>query len=527
MRQSFKAVFMAAALSLPLAAVSQAADIDAGKTAPQNFLDAIDYDARIERPDFLSQTDTTPPQALDEATGLFMTVHDNIRRMSIVRPDVTELANRTLRETFRATDSCRYIDYPEITAPVDAEQLKAPLSLLDMCTGPEQDVMEITENMLETMVDPLDHHSKYHTPAESEALSRQFSGVFGGVGILFDVVTEGYLIKDPDESAPAYNAGIRRGDVIISINGIKLEGLELEDHPDLKGPVGEPVDVGVRRNDRTFDVTITRARIRNKPVRSYMLGEDVAYLQLRHFGDEGAAPSLWNNIRELQSEHGNDIRGYILDLRGNTGGFLSQGVAVADMFLNDGKITTIGASPTFQDLDYSATPGDIIDGMPLTVLINDYSASASEVLAAALQDHGRATVVGNRSFGKGSVQSMLSLPNHARLRLTSQLYFTPHGHSIQGRGVIPDIKYVPLMPPKEIPEYEQPIDNLPDDITFDDRRSTHTCSPVADDPVRNTQVELTFVDGSVDYALVCAIETLRNEQRRTKRVPVLHEPSVG
>jgi carboxyl-terminal processing protease len=257
-------------------------------------------------------------------------------------------------------------------------------------------------------------------------------------------------VVSPIDDTPAAKAGILAGDVITEVEGEPIKGLSLTQVVEkLRGPVGSNVRVQLLRKDQSkpLDLTLTRQIIKVDSVRYHPEGDDVGYVRITQFNnrsDEG----LKKAVKELQAKMPADhIKGYILDLRNNPGGLLDQAVAVSDAFLNQGEIVSIRGRDPDESQRFNATPGDLTDGKPVIVLVNGGSASASEIVAGALQDHKRATILGTRSFGKGSVQTIIPLgAGNGALRLTTARYFTPSGRSIQATGIVPDIEVVQQEP---------------------------------------------------------------------------------
>ncbi|MCW5696346.1 MAG: S41 family peptidase [Bauldia sp.] len=309
---------------------------------------------------------------------------------------------------------------------------------------------ELIEAAISGMVDSLDPHSSYLNPDAFTAMQVQTSGEFGGLGIRVEMLNGKVHVVSPIRNTPAEAAGLITGDFIIAIDGQVVEGnLDLEQAIDLmRGRPGTEVTLVVERSTlaEPFEVVIERAIIRLETVIS-RIEDDVAYILLTQFS-ERTAREMEAAITAIEEELGDDLKGVILDLRGNPGGLLESSIAVADAFLEAGEIlSTRGRNP--QDTARrTATPGDIIEGLPLVVLINGGSASASEIVAGALQDQARATLVGTRSFGKGSVQTIFSLgPGDGGLRITTSRYYTPSGRSIQASGIAPDIVIFNELPP--------------------------------------------------------------------------------
>ena len=306
----------------------------------------------------------------------------------------------------------------------------------------EVDAKELIEAAINGMLTSLDPHSGYLPPVDAEKMREQTRGEFGGLGI--EVTQEEGFVKvvSPIDGTPADEAGMEAGDFITHVDGESVLGLTLNEAVErMRGPVGSEIIITVVREgeDEPFDVMIIRDFIKLTAARVRTEGESVV-IRVTTFND-----NTFDNIRdgldkELKSAGGlENINGVIIDLRNNPGGLLSQAIRVSDAFLDKGEIvSTRGRDPEEGDR-YNATPGDLIDGKPIVVLINGGSASASEIVAAALKDHRRGIVVGTKSFGKGSVQTVMPLRKQSAMRLTTARYYSPSGRSIQNLGVTPDI----------------------------------------------------------------------------------------
>ena len=299
---------------------------------------------------------------------------------------------------------------------------------------------ELVEVALDAVTASLDPHSAYLNPEELRESELVTSGEFGGLGL--QVTQEDGKIKiiAPIEGTPADRAGLKSGDVITDLDGKPVAGLSLRNAVNaMRGRPGTQVRLTIARDGApAFDVTLTRAVITIEPVRWHM-ENDVAYLRVVSF-NERTAEGVESALREIRNRQGGDLRGIVLDLRNNPGGLLDQSLAVVDDFLDDGVIVTIRGREQGSDRTFWAANGDLAREVPLVVLVNAGSASASEIVAAALQDHGRATIMGARTFGKGSVQTVMRLPIEGALKLTTALYYGPAGEAIQAQGVVPDIQ---------------------------------------------------------------------------------------
>ncbi len=298
---------------------------------------------------------------------------------------------------------------------------------------------ELIEAAIQGMLSSLDPHSSYLSKENFQEMQVQTQGEFGGLGI--EVTMEQGVIKvvSPIDDTPAARAGIRAGDLIIALDDEPVTGLSLSEAVDqMRGKVGTEIQLTIRRGEREpFKVTIEREKITIQSVRSKTF-DDVGYLRITTFNEQ-TQPGLEEEIASIQDELGSDVQGYVIDLRNNPGGLLEQAISVSDSFLKQGEIVSTRGRDTEDSQRYNAENGDLTNGKPLVVLINGGSASASEIVAGALQDHGRAIVLGTQSFGKGSVQTIIPLPGHGAMRLTTARYYTPSGRSIQAKGIAPDI----------------------------------------------------------------------------------------
>ena len=304
------------------------------------------------------------------------------------------------------------------------------------------DESELIEAAIDGMLTSLDPHSSYLSPHDAEAMRVQTRGEFGGLGI--EVTQEEGFVKvvSPIDDTPAAEAGIEAGDFITHVDGESVLGLTLDKAVELmRGPVGSEIVITVVREgvDEPFDVSIIRDTIKLTAVRSRTEGESVV-LRVTTFNDQ-TTPNLEAGLKEqIEAAGGIDnINGIVLDLRNNPGGLLNQAIQVSDAFLEKGEIVSTRGRDPEDGERFNATEGDLAMGKPIVVLINSGSASASEIVAGALQDHRRAIVVGTKSFGKGSVQTVMPLRGDGAMRLTTARYYTPSGRSIQALGVSPDI----------------------------------------------------------------------------------------
>lgn len=306
----------------------------------------------------------------------------------------------------------------------------------------EADTGDLIEAAINGMLNSLDPHSSYLPPEDYEDMREQTRGAFGGLGIEI-TQQEGYIrVITPIDDTPAFEAGVQPGDLISAVDGTSLLGLTLPEAVELmRGPVGSEIIITVLREGvaEPFDLSLIRDTIRVRAVRTRIEG-NVAVMRVTTFSEQ-TYDNLETQLAEAIEELGgiDQLDGVVLDLRNNPGGLLLQAISVTDAFLDRGEIVSTRGRDGTMDDRHVAAPGDLIEGRPLVVLINGGSASASEIVAGALQDHNRAVVVGERSFGKGSVQSLIPLQGEGAMRLTTALYYTPSGRSIQALGVSPDI----------------------------------------------------------------------------------------
>lgn len=310
------------------------------------------------------------------------------------------------------------------------------------------DDKKLVESAINGMLSSLDPHSSYMNAQDAADMRTQTKGEFGGLGI--EVTMEDDLVKviTPMYGTPAEKAGVLAGDLISKIDGEEVRGLTLQQAVEkMRGPVNTPIDLTLIRDgaDKPIKVTIVRDIIKVQAVR-YRAEDDIGYMRVISFTEQ-TYDDLQKAIKKLTAEIGEDkLKGFVLDLRLNPGGLLDQAINVSDAFLDKGLIVSTRGRDDRDSRRYSARPGDLTNGKPLVVMVNGGSASASEIVAGALQDHRRATVVGTQSFGKGSVQTIIPLGDAGALRLTTALYYTPAGVSIQGKGITPDIKVEQKIP---------------------------------------------------------------------------------
>ncbi|MFI2767318.1 S41 family peptidase [Ruegeria faecimaris] len=372
---------------------------------------------------------------------------------------------------------------------------------------------DLIEAAIDGMLTSLDPHSSYLSPDDAEQMRVQTRGEFGGLGI--EVTQEEGFVKvvSPIDDTPADEAGIEAGDFITHVDGESILGLTLDKAVDLmRGPVGSEIVITVVREgeQEPFDVPIIRDTIKLTAVRARTEGTSVV-LRVTTFNDQ-TYPNLQEGLAEQIEEAGgiDKVNGVVLDLRNNPGGLLTQAIKVSDAFLNEGEIvSTRGRDPSDGER-FNATVGDLAEGKPIVVLINGGSASASEIVAGALQDHRRAIVVGTKSFGKGSVQTVMPLRSDGAMRLTTSRYYTPSGRSIQALGVSPDII---VEQPRPAPETEEEEANGNTRSEADLRGSLNNDS-LSEDEIRQIEEDRAKAEATAelreeDYQLAYAIDILK------------------
>ena len=310
---------------------------------------------------------------------------------------------------------------------------------------------QLIEAAINGMLTSLDPHSSYMDGKDFKYMSEQTKGKFGGLGI--EVTMESGVVKviSPMDDTPAYKAGLKPGDYIISIDDESVVGMSLNDAVDrMRGKIGTKVKLTIRRfNEKPFDVTIKREEIKIQSVKTSIKGEDVLYIRITSFSED-VDTAISKAVKDAEKKYKDKLKGIIIDVRNNPGGLLDQAVNVSDLFLDKGEIVSTRSRNEEDTVKYTAKPGDIAKGLPIVVLVNDGSASASEIVAGALQDHKRAVILGEKTFGKGSVQTVIPLDNHGAMRLTTARYYTPSGRSIQVNGIVPDI----IVKPSKVEEIE-------------------------------------------------------------------------
>src|SRR4029079_3346453 len=341
--------------------------------------------------------------------------------VSLARSQTAEAANS---EIYRQLDL-----FGEVLERVRADYVEKP------------DDSKLIESAINGMLAALDPHSAYLNPKHFRDMQVQTRGEFGGLGI--EVTMENGVVKvvSPIEDTPASRAGLMSGDLITHLDKEQILGLTLQEAVEkMRGPVNSPITLTIVRKgvDDPFDVKVVRDVIHINPVKYDVEGDDVGYIRITTFNEQTTA-NLQKAIDDLKKQLGPKLKGYVVDLRNNPGGLLDQAISVSDAFLDQGAIVRTRGRNLEETQRSNARPGDLIDGAKMVVLINGGSASASEIVAGALQDHHRATIVGTRSFGKGSVQTIIPLGSNGALRLTTARYYTPSGRSIQAKGIEPEV----------------------------------------------------------------------------------------
>ena len=378
----------------------------------------------------------------------------------------------------------------------------------------EVDEGDLIEAAINGMLTSLDPHSSYLSPQDAEDMRVQTRGEFGGLGI--EVTQEDGFVKvvSPIDGTPADNAGIEAGDFITHVDAESVLGLTLDEAVEMmRGPVGSEIVITVVREGETepFDISIIRDTIKLTAVRARTEQESVI-LRVTTFNDQ-TFKNLENGLAEQIEELGgmDSVNGIVLDLRNNPGGLLTQAIKVSDAFLDKGEIVSTRGRDPQEGERFNATEGDLAEGLPIVVLINGGSASASEIVAGALQDHRRAIVVGTKSFGKGSVQTVMPLRGDGAMRLTTARYYTPSGRSIQALGVSPDIV---VEQPRRAPETEEEEDNNPFRRSEADLRGSLDNDSLSEDEIRQIEADRAKAEETAqlredDYQLAYAIDILK------------------
>lgn len=300
---------------------------------------------------------------------------------------------------------------------------------------------KLIESAINGMLTSLDPHSSYLNAEDFKYMNEQTSGKFGGLGI--EITMENSVVKiiSPIDDTPAAKAGLKAGDYITEIEGETVVGQTLNEAVSkLRGKVGTKVKITIRRaNTKPFTVTLKREEIKVQSVKHEIKNDDVLYIRISAF-NEDIDENISKAVKDTQSKLKGKLTGIVIDVRNNPGGLLDQAVKVSDLFLEQGEIVSTRSRNEEDTVKYSATPGDIANNLPIVIMINEGSASAAEILAGAMQDHHRAIILGEKSFGKGSVQTVIPLRNKGAMRITTARYYTPSGRSIQAKGIEPDVE---------------------------------------------------------------------------------------
>src|SRR3954464_3560896 len=364
----------------------------------------------------------------------------------------------------------------------------------------------LVEGAINGMLTSLDPHSNYLNSKNFTDMKVQTRGEFGGLGI--EVSMENGIVKvvSPIDDTPAAHAGLKPGDLITHLDGTPVQGLTLPEAVEkMRGPVNSDITLTVRREGRDpFDVKLTRAIIKIKSVRSHLEGKDIGYIRITSFNEQTDV-NLNNAMKKLKQDAAKKLAGIVLDLRNNPGGLLDQAVAVSDAFLDRGEIVSTRGRRSDDAQRYNARPGDVASGLPVVVLINGGSASASEIVAGALQDHHRAVVMGTKSFGKGSVQTIIPLGGHGAMRLTTARYYTPSGRSIQAKGIDPDVvvEAAKIENAKKADSAKQAAAKPEDKTAKPDDTSK------SEDAAEEKSVDPSLIGTAEDYQLARAVDMLR------------------
>jgi carboxyl-terminal processing protease len=419
----------------------------------------------------------------------------------------TSMINATRSQSAVAAnaDVYKHLDlFGEVLERVRADYVEKP------------DDSNLIESAINGMLSGLDPHSTYLNPKHFRDMQVQTRGEFGGLGI--EVTMEDGVVKvvAPIENTPAEKAGVMSGDLITQLDGSSIQGMTLEQAVEkMRGPVDTPILVTVIRKGVAdpFDLKIVRDVIRINPVRAEV-ENDVGYIRIKTFSEQ-TFDELKLALVDLKKKIGPNLKGYVVDLRNNPGGLLDQAISVSDAFLDKGSIVLTRGRNLNETQRSNARPGDLTDEKKIVVLINGGSASASEIVAGALQDHKRATIIGTRSFGKGSVQTIIPLGSNGAIRLTTARYYTPSGRSIQAKGIDPDVQVDQDLPDdlKQASSASQPRGeaSLRGHLKNQDGENTGSSAYVPKEKEKDTQLK---------YAL----DLLRGLKDEQKKVEIPTEP---
>ena len=369
----------------------------------------------------------------------------------------------------------------------------------------EIDDRDLIEAAITGMLTSLDPHSTFLNTDTFTEMQEQTKGRFGGLGVEITMDQGMVKVVSPIDDTPAARAGLQPEDYLIAVDDVSIIGMQLSEAVErLRGEVGSEVKVKVQRGKlEPFDVTLVRDFIKIRSVRSEIF-DGIGYVRITTFSEQ-TTPGLMDAVDDFFREEGDALKGIVLDLRNNPGGLLTEAITVSDAFLEEGEIVSTRGREADRGSHVYAKPGDIARGLPMVILINSGSASASEIVAGALKDHKRAVILGTRSFGKGSVQSVIPISNSSAIRLTTARYYTPSGVSIQARGIVPDIEV-------ELARIEAVEGGI---VREEDLRGALDGSEQSDDGVENNQAENgdeaadTRDQSQIDYQLARALDLIR------------------
>ncbi|MBN8530472.1 MAG: S41 family peptidase [Alphaproteobacteria bacterium] len=379
---------------------------------------------------------------------------------------------------------------------------------------------QLVESAINGMLTSLDPHSSYMNEKAFKEMQVQTKGEFGGLGLEVTMENGQVKVVSPIDETPAAKAGVRAGDFIVEINGEPVMGLNLQEAVErMRGPAGTKITIKIMRQDLKEPLTleIVRDVIRVKSVRA-RAEKDIAYIRITSFTEQ-TTEGVKEAYAKLEKEIGKDLKGVVLDLRNDPGGLLDQAIGVSDAFLERGEIVSTRGRDPETTKRYNAREGDISGGLPIVVLINAGSASASEIVAGAFQDHKRGIIMGTKSFGKGSVQTVMPLPGHGAMRLTTARYYTPSGHSIQAKGITPDIEVeAAKIEAAEKPDRVRKEADLRRRLTGEEEETPPVKQGSAKDDLKETTPSPTApvdpkkkeeADAATDYQLARALDLLR------------------
>jgi len=389
-------------------------------------------------------------------------------------------------------------------APISDEDIRTFVSVFrtvkDAYVEPIDD-QKLMQAAIRGLLTQLDPHSEYLEPTELQQWDEDTSGVYGGLGVEV-LMVDGFLrVIAPIDDTPATRAGVKAGDIILAIDGVEVDGQDSNAVDKLRGPVGSLAKLTIDRESENAPLmlSMTREIIRTRSVRSRQLQPGYGYVRISQF-QETTPNDLRQQLRKLHSAR-KPLRGLVLDLRNNPGGVLTAAVETVDAFLDDGLIVSTRGRIDEARLSLSATPGDLIGGAPIVVLVDEGSASASEIVAGALKDHRRALIMGKRTFGKGSVQNILPLESGGAIKLTTARYFTPSGTSIQAQGIAPDIELADVQ--------LAPLDRAAQLLTTEAGLPGHLETPGVTIGAVQTLAEPEDAELRKDYALSAALNALK------------------